>query len=112
MVRLHSGWRGRQGDGEVSENRVTQEIQHGALEDVMIAGIQRGEKHGLAPYDRHKTLGVITEEYHELISACREDTDDYWVESELIDIAVACVYGIASLRTIKAQNELSGDDDT
>lgn len=61
----------------------------------------------------HEMLGVITEEYHELIEAIhRNDSID--VASELSDIAVACLVSLASLREadiqIKAaQSELEAE---
>lgn len=44
----------------------------------------------------HEILGVVTEEYDELIQAVRSN-DNKKLEHELIDIAVACVFGLASI---------------
>ena len=61
----------------------------------------RLEKHGLGGYvSAHETLGIVAEEYHELIDAVRSNNQDD-VEAELIDIAVACIFGLASLREKK-----------
>lgn len=40
----------------------------------------------------HESLGVIAEEYHELVVAVREHCG---VADELLDLAVACVLGMA-----------------
>ncbi len=43
---------------------------------------------------KHEVLGIITEEYNELIQAITNNDDDNF-EEELLDIAVACVFGFA-----------------
>ncbi len=45
----------------------------------------------------HEILGVVAEEYHELIESVRGD-ENTPVIGELGDIAVACLFGIASIR--------------
>jgi NTP pyrophosphatase (non-canonical NTP hydrolase) len=54
----------------------------------------------------HEILGIITEEYYELVDAVRSDVVDD-VRSELLDIAVGCIFGIACINenTMKQQNE-------
>lgn len=52
----------------------------------------------------HETLGIIAEEYDELKDAVRSN-DPQEVEKELIDIAVACIFGIAS----RYQNAKAGE---
>jgi len=42
--------------------------------------------------NNHETLGIITEEYYELIEAVKTD-DDEKVLHELQDIGVACILG-------------------
>jgi len=44
----------------------------------------------------HESLGIITEEYWELIDACKQN-DPVDVASELMDIAVGAVFGVASM---------------
>jgi hypothetical protein len=45
----------------------------------------------------HEILGIVAEEYHELIGAVTNNsTPD--VKEELIDIAVACLLGVASIK--------------
>lgn len=45
----------------------------------------------------HEALGIIQEEYHELVEAIHEPGDHDQVVHELTDIAVACVFAIASI---------------
>ena len=54
----------------------------------------------------HETLGIIAEEYDELKDAVRSD-DPQEVERELVDIAVACILGIAS----RYQNAKAADEE-
>ncbi len=57
-------------------------------------------KHGSGAYaGPHEILGVIDEEYDELRDAVRSNVDAD-TAAELMDIAVGCVFGIASLRTL------------
>lgn len=51
---------------------------------------------------RHEMLGVITEEYTELCSAI-ENCDILDVEDELVDITVAGIVSLASLKTGKVE---------
>lgn len=70
-----------------------------ASRDILRKLGQRLEQHGRGSFiGPHETLGILTEEYAELIEAVR--SNDYkQVERELIDIAVGCLFGVASLRT-------------
>lgn len=53
-------------------------------------------KHGPRTYfNSHHALGVITEEYWELIEAVKSN-DENRVLEELMDVAVACVWAAAS----------------
>jgi hypothetical protein len=62
----------------------------------------RAAEKGMGAYaSRHETLGIIEEEKAELVQAVTSG-DIEAVVDELIDIAVGCVFGIASLRTGKA----------
>ena len=57
----------------------------------------RLEQHGPYSYaSTHEILGIIAEEYHEFVEAVQSN-DSKEVESELIDIAVGCLFGVASL---------------
>lgn len=44
----------------------------------------------------HETLGIVTEEYHEFVKAVQDDNTGAQYE-ELVDIAVACLLGMASI---------------
>lgn len=44
----------------------------------------------------HEVAGVVTEEYHEMLAALRENDPDHF-RSELLDVAVGCVFGVACL---------------
>lgn len=55
---------------------------------------------------RHEAIGLIQEEINELWDAVREnDNDDF--ESELIDVAVGCIFALASSRTWQIHNNLN-----
>ncbi len=56
------------------------------------------EKGRCAFVSSHEILGVITEEYHELIDAI-EKTDEKKIYDEILDIAVAAHIALASLAT-------------
>lgn len=61
---------------------------------------RRLTKHGPGAYaGQHEILGVIAEEYDELKDAIRANSDAD-TAAELIDIAVGCVFGVASLLTL------------
>ena len=56
------------------------------------------EKKGDSAYvGTHETYGIIAEEFYELLKAMHENNTVNFDE-ELLDIAVACVIGMASLR--------------
>lgn len=58
---------------------------------------RRTEKHGVFSYiGPHEALGIITEEYQELIAAVHGN-NRVQTKAELIDIAVACIFALASL---------------
>lgn len=59
-------------------------------------GIRLREKGNLSFASNHEALGIITEEYYELVEAvCSNDFED--IRSEMIDIAVGCLFGVASM---------------
>lgn len=69
-----------------------------------VVGYIRGQfdlkllKHG--PHtcnSRHEILGVVAEEYHELVEAVHAKQPSE-IEKELIDVAVAAIWGICSVR--------------
>jgi len=64
-------------------------------------------KHGYGAYaSPHEILGVIAEEYDELKDAVRSNVDAD-TAAEIIDIAVGCVFGVASMLTLR---RISRDD--
>ena len=46
---------------------------------------------------RHEILGVLTEEYDEVIKAVHSGTL-FEIENELLDVAVGCLFGAACIR--------------
>lgn len=57
---------------------------------------RRLEQHGPGEYaSTHESLGIVTEEYYELIDAVKAN-DSEAVVKELQDIATACLVGIAT----------------
>ena len=45
----------------------------------------------------HEALGIITEEYHELVEAVKLNDMDAF-EKECIDVAVGCIFSVACRR--------------
>lgn len=43
----------------------------------------------------HEILGCVTEEYHEVAEAVHDRTSLPQIRGELVDLAVACLFGIA-----------------
>ncbi len=60
-------------------------------------GKQLVKKGDGAAVSEHEILGIDAEEYHELIEAVRSGSLSE-LESELNDLAVACLLGIASIK--------------
>lgn len=58
---------------------------------------ERLEQKGYGTWtSRHEVLGIITEEYTELVEAVHSGTTQN-IEAELVDIAVACLFSIACI---------------
>jgi NTP pyrophosphatase (non-canonical NTP hydrolase) len=53
---------------------------------------QKGQYSHITP---HETLGLITEEYHEVLMAVHMNNSDEFAQ-ELTDVAVGCIFGLAS----------------
>ena len=49
---------------------------------------------------RHEIQGILAEEFKELMDAL-QDNDRNWFREELLDIAVGCIIGIASMDSKK-----------
>jgi hypothetical protein len=68
-----------------------------AIEQVTIAVARRVAEKGRQSFTSpHETLGIITEEYYELNKSVTHE-DPIEIGNELTDIAVGCVYGLASM---------------
>jgi len=74
------------------------------LEQNITARISEHGKHIHA--NNHESLGIITEEYYELIDATRRNNSAHIVE-EMIDVATGCIVGAASIfmRRQEAEND-------
>ena len=57
---------------------------------------------------RHEGLGVIAEEYAELLDAVRRDHNHKLFMDECVDVAVSCLFAIASMRA--NTREAGGED--
>lgn len=64
-----------------------------------------GEKGSGAFVGKHEILGIITEEYHELVEVIKNDTNQEEFSNELMDIIIAAIWGYISLTKIKDSNE-------
>jgi NTP pyrophosphatase (non-canonical NTP hydrolase) len=68
-----------------------------ASEIIMTQIGKRLDQHGRGAYvSSHETLGFMQEEYKELVYAVQSNDDDA-VSSELEDVAVVAIFGIASM---------------
>lgn len=76
--------------------QISDEVLNRTLEEMVRAVGRRIENRGKgAYYSPHEGLGIIAEEYHELLEAVRGD-DVVHVASEAMDIAVGCIFLVAS----------------
>jgi hypothetical protein len=65
---------------------------------------RRMQKHGCGAYvSRHEAFGVIAEEFQELGEALRADMRAADFEDEASDIAVACLFALASRSATERQ---------
>jgi NTP pyrophosphatase (non-canonical NTP hydrolase) len=72
-----------------------------AVENVRLKMLARLEEKGPGAYSsRHECLGIVEEEMHELVEAVRSGRFRD-VINELMDVAVGCVFGIASIESGK-----------
>lgn len=64
-------------------------------EMVLVRLTQKGKA---AFISKHEVLGIVAEEYDELVKAVRKNDEKYQrvkITGELLDIAVACILGMA-----------------
>lgn len=77
--------------------KITVQGRNKATDDVGWKVIARLKEKGDGAFvSRHEVLGVVVEEYAESLSAVQNGTQDD-VYDELLDIAVACVLGMACM---------------
>lgn|ERR1035437_3743433 len=75
---------------------VLEEDINKAIEQVMAALKTAMDKHGMGAFASPcEALGVLTEEYHEVIIAVRENDATNFKE-ELSDMSASCIFAIAS----------------
>lgn len=74
----------------------------------------RIEKHGRGAFaSNHEGLGVVTEEYFELVEAVKQNDDQNYAE-EMIDLAVSGIFGLASkidMRTVSAPTDAPSEEE-
>lgn len=77
-------------------NKLTAEGVAYAMDKIKEAlGRRLTEKGPMSLTSTHEILGIIAEEYDELVEATRMNEFEHF-EEELIDIAVGCIVGIMS----------------
>lgn len=65
----------------------------------------RLKKHGPGVFvSNHETFGVLAEEYHETVVALQSNNDEKF-RSELMDVAVAAIFGVMCLDSEKKLKE-------
>ncbi len=82
----------------MSRNLISDEAKAWAVKRVYDAMEMRLKQKGPGSYaSSHEVLGIITEEWKELIDAVQLNSMED-VDKELVDIAVGCVFAIACIR--------------
>jgi NTP pyrophosphatase (non-canonical NTP hydrolase) len=68
---------------------------------------RRLEKYGnRAYYSPHETFGILYEEVNEVLDAVQENNND-WIIEELLDVAVAALWGVASIQERRQHVEMA-----
>ena len=101
----------------MERSEISDKVLLNTIEALTVKIGQRIEQHGRGAYvSHHEMLGIVTEEYKELIDAVQSN-DPVDVGNELMDVAVSAIYSIASmfqkeeeLKDVKAARELFGID--
>jgi hypothetical protein len=76
--------------------QLSDEVLLKTIEAMTVAMGRKIERHGRGAYmSNHEALGIITEEYHELIDAVQSN-DPVEVANETMDVAVGCLFALAS----------------
>jgi len=82
----------------IDRPQITEEQVDQAIDVVRFAIKRRLAQKGWGAFvSRHEILGILEEERHEMIEAVHHETQERLSE-ELIDIAVGCVFGVASIK--------------
>jgi hypothetical protein len=80
----------------MQRNKVTLDQVDEGLRQLREEILRRLDQHGPGEFvSTHEILGVVTEEYHELVDAVK---DNQAVDHELMDIAVGALFGAICLR--------------
>jgi len=81
----------------MNREKITDEQVKGAIHLLTTAIAFRLQEKGDGTFaSRHEIAGVIVEEYDEMLEALRSNNGTDF-RNELIDIAVACVFGVACM---------------
>lgn len=81
----------------VRRQRVTPRTRDEIADAVVAALGRRVAKHGDGAFvGPHEGLGVVTEEFHELVEACRSN-DRRRVRDEAMDVAIGALWMVASI---------------
>jgi hypothetical protein len=87
--------------------QVTDETLTAALEQVVHSVGERLKLKGHGAFvSHHEGLGIVTEEYHELVEAVRGN-DPVDVANEAMDVAVGAIFIVASLLQQEAEVKLA-----
>lgn len=76
---------------------LTREVKDALVKVSEMVEFRMAQKGRGSYVSRHEALGIVAEEYHELIHAVQSEPLDR-VEAELLDIAVAAVFGLVSVK--------------
>ena len=80
---------------------VSNSTKNAAINEVLEKLAARLKKHGNVHYIySHQTYGILSEEFDEYLDEVRRNNYTRQ-QSELINIAVAAIWGLASLKTLK-----------
>lgn len=90
---------------EKSRIKVTDEAIQNSINDIVAKLQFRMKQKGRHSYiSTHESLGKITEEFWEYVEAVKGNDDDE-VQHELIDIAVGCIFALASMKQYETGQE-------
>lgn len=67
-----------------------------AVDELLVQIARRSEQHEVFKVSRHEAYGILAEEFKELMDAIHGNEPHAQYEGELYDIAVACIFELAS----------------